>query len=104
MKFIQEENVLQNERILLLLLIFQTQKPSPSIPFQSIQKWSSLIQQLVPLANEGIQMGPLVNKIVETCLQCIMKPTEDVVEAQVLCYSIVNDVLCDLENSKSLIR
>ena len=55
------------------------------------------------LANEGFQMGPLIVKIVETCLDNIIKSEGDVVEAQVLCYTIATEVMCDLEHCKSLL-
>lgn len=68
-----------------------------------MSKLSSLSTELTTLANEGIHAGPLVLKIVETCLECIVDSKHDITEAQVLCYTISTEVLCDLENCKKLI-
>lgn len=94
---------MQNERILLLLLIFQTQSPAPKFPPNSIGKLSAFTNEIIKLAGTGVQVGPLVLQIVDTCLESILNSESDIVDAQILCYTIATEIKCDLEHCKTLI-
>ncbi|KAK6619287.1 hypothetical protein RUM44_003669 [Polyplax serrata] len=100
---LNEENDMQNERILLLLLIFQTQSPAPKFPPNSIGKLSAFTNEIIKLAGTGVQVGPLVLQIVDTCLESILNSESDIVDAQILCYTIATEIKCDLEHCKTLI-
>lgn len=92
------------ERTLFLILIKQSQKPPPEIPDNCIEKLSDVSKMLVTLANEGVLIGPLLIKIVKACLYHVIDVGENLVNAQVISWSLATEVNCDLITCKNLIR
>ena len=95
--------VLQRERVLLLVLIFQTQK-QPEIPEEMLDKLFEFPKILKNFAVEGALVGNLIMKLVWTCLHHVIKVGDYLVEAQNLSWTLSTEVDMDLVNCKNLIR